>query len=88
MAEALKDPDGMVQYLGWFQSTETKDGSATPHYNLVLELGEMDLLEVFSVHSPPMSPATLLNFWERMRHICFALKSIHQLMLDHTNYNA
>lgn len=87
MVNALRDKDGMVRYFGWFPSYETQGDQTIECYNLVLELGEMDLSEAFRKHIPPMSPNDILVFWERMRDVSFALNSIHTLKMDDLSYN-
>lgn len=87
MAEALRGKDGMVKYFGCFQSSETHDESTTQYYNLVLELGKMDLSEAFKAHSPPMSPKGVWDFWDQLKDISDALESIHKIIIDNLNYN-
>ncbi len=87
MATALRDQDGMVKYFGWFQSHETQNGLSVVCYNLILELGDMDLSEAFQKHLPPTSPLEIKEYWERMNDLLFALKEIHTLDLDGLSYN-
>ncbi|KAK7753926.1 hypothetical protein SLS62_004024 [Diatrype stigma] len=87
MAEALKDEDGMVRYFGWFRSYEVQDDQSIECYNLVLELGEMDLSEAFQKYLPPMSPDGILAFWERMGGLALALNAIHTLSKAKLRYN-
>ncbi|OHE90942.1 hypothetical protein CORC01_13751 [Colletotrichum orchidophilum] len=88
MSEYLRDKDGMVQYIGWYQGLET-DGEGTQHeyYNLVLELGDSDLYTVFRTSEPPVSPKEISSFWHAMFGVSETLASIYKLRLGGVDYD-
>ncbi|KXH27073.1 hypothetical protein CSAL01_09084 [Colletotrichum salicis] len=88
MFEHLRDKDGMVQYLGWYQGLETDgEGKRREYHNIVLELGDSDLYTAIRKLEPPVSPKEILSFWQAMFGISEALASIYKLQFGGVVYN-
>lgn len=88
MFEHLRDKDGMVQYIGWYQGHETdEEGKRREYYNIVLELGDSDLYTAIRKLEPPVSPKEILSFWQAIFGISEALASIYKLQLGGELYD-
>ena len=82
---ALVKNEGMVRYFGEYRYEESQSSlEATSSrigltYNMILELGELDLDDYFAEVPPPVLQADIEDFWENMADIANALGSIHNL---------
>ncbi|KAI0024210.1 hypothetical protein F4780DRAFT_776037 [Xylariomycetidae sp. FL0641] len=89
VASGLKSSDGIVLYIGWFQSTEVGlNGSTSETFNIVYEPGEMDFYTVIRKRAPPASPKGIEGLWTMMLHLSCALKEIHLLTIEPEKYIA
>ncbi|KAK8107550.1 uncharacterized protein PG998_009563, partial [Apiospora kogelbergensis] len=72
---------GMVQYLGEYEVDEEIDGQRVDRtWNLLLEFGDLDLLELFlSEKDPPSAFETIIEFWEALFKVAEAVEKIHNL---------
>ncbi|KAK7444685.1 hypothetical protein Landi51_08497 [Colletotrichum acutatum] len=87
MFDHLRDKDGMIQYIGWYQSLETdNEGAQREYHYIILELGDSDLYTAIRTLEPPVSPKEILGFWTAMSGISEALASIYKLKLGGVNY--
>ncbi|KAF4630836.1 hypothetical protein G7Y89_g7300 [Cudoniella acicularis] len=68
-------PD-MVQYFGCY---EHYDGQDQPTYNIILEFGEMDLVEYFHAKPPPQLPVEIVEFWDWISNIVRSIQTVHEL---------
>lgn len=71
----------MVQYLGEYEVDEEIDGQRVDRtWNLLLEFGDLDLLELFlSEKDPPSAFETIIEFWEALFKVAEAVEKIHNL---------
>ncbi|KAE9576091.1 hypothetical protein CGMCC3_g7715 [Colletotrichum fructicola] len=87
MLKNLNNQDGMIQYIGWFQSYEPDgEGGFHEYYNILLELAEFDFYTAIREQSPPISFQEIHGFWNTMSDIASALASIHTVTLDGQDY--
>ncbi|KAK1528151.1 hypothetical protein CPAR01_12709 [Colletotrichum paranaense] len=87
MFDHLRDKDGMISYIGWYQSLETdNEGAQREYHYIILELGDSDLYTAIRTLEPPVSPKEILGFWTAMSGISEALASIYKLKLGGVNY--
>lgn len=84
----LKDVDGIVQYIGWYQCHEPDgNGQCIEYYNIVLERAEFDLYTAIRVLSPPISYLEIRDFWDTMYDISRTLMSIHEVEIGGENFH-
>ncbi|CCF32619.1 hypothetical protein CH063_04969 [Colletotrichum higginsianum] len=83
----LENKEGMIKYIGWFQSFEPDDrGGLEECWNIVLELADFDFYTAIRKESPPISAKEILGFWQTMAEISGALASIHTVVVDRQQY--
>ncbi|OLN86226.1 Dual specificity protein kinase TTK [Colletotrichum chlorophyti] len=84
--ERLDQQEGMIRYIGWFQSTELVEEYGKQveqeYFNIVLELAEFDLYEAIQKESPPISFDEIQGFWDSMSDISKTLADIHTVIVD------
>ena len=86
--KALQNQDGMVQYIGWYESSSRWHPDTHPiTYNLVVELADYDLYTAIRKIAPPISSGEIRAFWDAMLGLSNALKSIHKLEIDGVPYD-
>lgn len=85
----LHREDAIIRYLGAFThqsepSTTTEGTVITSNatYNIILEFGEADLQDLFTSTSPPYLQEEIEAFWNGLRDVAVAVKSIHLLKRD------
>lgn len=87
MFSNLKNKEGIIQYIGWFRSSEPNDyGGLEECWNIVLELADFDFYTAIRKESPPISAKEILGFWQTMAEISGALASIHTVVVDGQHY--
>ncbi|EFQ30215.1 uncharacterized protein GLRG_05359 [Colletotrichum graminicola M1.001] len=82
----LENKDGLIQYIGWFESHERDDGGLEFYSNIVLELADFDFYEAIRTISPPISAKEILGFWKTIAEISGALASIHTVTIGGHQY--
>lgn len=83
----LGGEEGMIRYIGWFQSFEpVENAGMQEYYNIVLELAEFDFYEAILQESPPISFDEIQGFWESMSEISRTLASIHTVEVERDKY--
>ncbi|TQN68622.1 Dual specificity protein kinase TTK [Colletotrichum shisoi] len=88
MFSNLKNKEGMIQYIGWFRSSEPNGrGTLEECWNIVLELADFDFYTAIRKESPPISAKEILGFWQTMAEISGALASIHTVVVDGQHYS-
>ncbi|KAK1579742.1 uncharacterized protein LY79DRAFT_334052 [Colletotrichum navitas] len=83
----LANRDGLIQYIGWFESYELDNDRGRELYsNIVLELADFDFYEAIRTISPPISAKEILAFWKTMAEISGTLASIHTVTIGSHQY--
>ncbi|EXJ79744.1 serine/threonine protein kinase [Capronia epimyces CBS 606.96] len=79
--KGLRGQPGMVQYLGDYVFEEIPNEPESWTYNILLELGELDLDEFFAdQHSyPPVRTPEIIAFWSALFKVAEAIKRLHNL---------
>jgi hypothetical protein len=76
--KGLTNVPGMVKYLGCYVH---HDGHGERTFNILLEMGNMDLWDCFSNEYPPVLLSDIAKFWQAILKIATVIQSIHEL--DH-----
>ena len=74
----LTNVPGMVKYLGRYAH---HDGHGQRTFNILLEMGDMDLWDCFSKEYIPVLLSDITKFWQAIYKIAKVIYSIHEL--DH-----
>ncbi|KAH6672834.1 hypothetical protein B0J14DRAFT_700840 [Halenospora varia] len=79
----LSKEEDMVKYFGCYSY---KDGGRQT-YNLILELGDMDLAEYFRQQNPPELGVDIVETWKWMSTIVRSIQKIHKFSHDTGEYD-
>jgi hypothetical protein len=94
--KALRKLDGVIQYIGSYQCSNSRAPvAAIPHetsmdmtvHSILLELGNCDFNVAMAGEAPPNLPNEIKQWWEELRGISSALVRIHRFEIDGTVYH-
>lgn len=75
----VSNQKGIVQYLGNYSFDEEPGNPSSRTHNILLEFGELDLVEFFAETSPPIRNSEIIEFWDSMFKVADALQRFHNL---------